>query len=488
MFNKKGSLLKNNQEQAVASWINYLNQVRLSELLKTLNEQNINLDKALETLNETLSTINKDIINNGKGRGGNQGMHGFIAEVAECGIGNAREEILGKAPCFEWINDNGPVDLKRGLEQIQQKFYNSGDHLSLEAIREHHEKYPWFLEQNGKYQIPKDHYDKIKYYLSISEETANKMPTKNGEFSLKQWKEVHSFFENGDIPLDKVEPSILKYNEVQKGTIDKTINSEKESIKKIDKGIRDNAYEKSKPSISEGAAATVTSAVIEGGTTFLIKVVEKRKTGKRIQEFDTDDWKTILDETGSSTLKGAIRGVSIYTLTNYTATPAAVASSIVTCSFGIAEQSHLFRNGSITEDEFLLKSETICLETSVSALSSFIGQTVIPIPVLGAVIGNTIGNIMYQSTKDCLSKHEQKLIKRYISEIDEYNKQLDFEYFEMLKTLMTDLNLYLSMIDKAFSPNYKIALEGSIQLAINLGVDKKELLKNIDEIDDYFLN
>ena len=488
MFNNKDSLVKSNQEQAVASWINYLNQVRLDELLKTLNEQDVNLDKALETLNKTLNTINKDIINNGQGRGGQKGMHGFIAEVAECGVGNARKEIIGKAPNYVWIDDNGPTDLTRGIDQIQQKFVNSGGHLSLEAIREHHEKYPWYLGQNGKYQIPKDHYDKIKYYLSISEETANKMPTQNGDFSLKQWKEVHTFFENGDIPLEKIEPSLLKYNEVQKGTIEKTINAEKESIKETDAEIRNSAYDKSNPSLSEGAKATAVSALIEGGTTFAIKVFEIRKSGKRIQEFSEDDWKAILSETSSSTLKGAIRGVSIYTLTNYTATPAAVASSMVTCSFGIAEQAHLLRSGIITEDEFLLKSETICLETSISALSSFIGQAVIPVPVLGAVIGNTVGNIMYHSTKDCLSKYEHKLIKRYVKEIDEYNKQLDMEYFGILKNLMSDLNLYLNILDKAFSPNYQIALDGSIQLAISLGVNSEELLKNSDEIDDYFLN
>lgn len=70
MFNNKNSFIKSNEEQAVASWINYLNQVRLDELLKILNEQNANLDEALETLNKTLYTINKDIINNGQGRGG----------------------------------------------------------------------------------------------------------------------------------------------------------------------------------------------------------------------------------------------------------------------------------------------------------------------------------------------------------------------------------------------------------------------------------
>ena len=49
--------VKSNQEQAVASWINYLNQIRLERLFKALQAQNTNLNQALQTLQATLSTI-----------------------------------------------------------------------------------------------------------------------------------------------------------------------------------------------------------------------------------------------------------------------------------------------------------------------------------------------------------------------------------------------------------------------------------------------
>lgn len=182
---------KSNQEQAIASWINYLNQIRLDRLMETLKVQDVNLAEALSTLNDTLSIINKSIIE--RNRGGIKGMHGFIAEVAECGVGNARREILGKLPNYVWINDNGPADLIRDGVQIQQKFVASGNHLSLQAIKQHFSVYPWFIDNGGKYQIPQDHYEKIKYLLSITRQQADKLPTTTGEFSLKQWKEVHDF-------------------------------------------------------------------------------------------------------------------------------------------------------------------------------------------------------------------------------------------------------------------------------------------------------
>ena len=105
-------ILKSSQEQAVASWINYLNQIRINRLIESLSIENENWENATTTIKETLNTISKDIVNNGKGRGGQFGMHGFIAEVAECGIGNARSQIEGNAPVYKWINDNGPEDLR----------------------------------------------------------------------------------------------------------------------------------------------------------------------------------------------------------------------------------------------------------------------------------------------------------------------------------------------------------------------------------------
>lgn len=71
-------------------------------------------------------------------------MHGFIAEVAEVGVRNARNLVNGMPADTEWINNNGPADLIRNGIQIQQKFVQSGGKLSLNAVEEHLRKYPDF--------------------------------------------------------------------------------------------------------------------------------------------------------------------------------------------------------------------------------------------------------------------------------------------------------------------------------------------------------
>lgn len=380
---KAEKIVKSSQEQAVAAWINYLNQVRLDRLVKALSKQNINLATAMETIENAFRTIKDEIVF--RNRGGDKGMHGFIAEIAECGIGNARQQILGKASIYTWINDNGPDDLIRGAEAIQQKFVQSGGHLSLRAVAEHMHHYPEYLAEGYKYQIPKDHYEKIMVYLEMPAEVANKLPTSTGEFSLRQWKEVHAFFKDNNIGPSKLEPSILEYGEVQQGTIGTTFDKEKDHLREVDQEQRDLAYQESKPTFAEGVKATAISAVIEGATTFVMAVYHKRKEGKKIKDFDQADWLEITGESGKGTFKGGIRGASIYLLTNFTATPAAVASAITTAAFGVAEQAHLLRSGTINEAQFIENAEMLCLDASVSALSSFAGQVLIPVPVLGAV-------------------------------------------------------------------------------------------------------
>ena len=483
---KADRIIKSNQEQAIASWINYLNQLRLDRLSNLLNIQNENLEQALQTLDSTLSTIKEDIII--RNRGGLKGMHGFIAEVAECGIGNARNEILGKAPVYEWVNDNGPADLIRNGVQIQQKFVNAGNHLSLQAIKQHLKAYPWFIENGGKYQIPEDHYKRIRYLLSISKEQANKMPTETGDFSLKQWKEVHDFFQDSNVRFSDIEPSNLSYKAVQSQTIEATISDERKNIRETDKRIRDEAYSMSKPSLEEGLKAGAVSAIVEGGVSFGLAIRKKIKSGKQIKDFSNQDWNEILKESGLGTVKGSIRGVSIYALTNYTATPAAVANAVVTASFGIAQQAYLLKEGKITHNEFLLNAEILCIDVSVSALSSFIGQALIPIPVVGAVIGNTIGNLIYQSTKDYLKKSDKKRIEAYLKEIKSVMLNLDKQYQSYIEKLSTVLNKYFAIVDEAFAVDCSQAFQGSILLAEYVGVPNENILKSISDIDDFFMN
>lgn len=483
---KTTKVLKSSQEQAVGAWIDYLNQVRIDELLKTLSEQDINLSDALAHIEWAVSTIGENIIE--RNRGGEKGMHGFIAEIAECGIGNARERVAGQAATHVWIDDNGPSDILRGATEIQQKFVQSGGHLSLNAVLEHLEHYPDYISNGGKYQIPKDHYDKIMEYLSMPESVANKLPTSNGEFSLRQWKEVREFFETSGVSVDDLEPSSLSYDQVQKGTISDTLDQEKENVREEDESRRREAYEKSKPTLSEGLKATAVGAAVEGATDFILAVVRKRKSGKKIKDFSAEDWNEIGVQTGKGTLRGGVRGATVYTLTNFTATPGAVASAIVTAGFGVAQQVHRFRNGTVSELELIENAEIICLDASVSALSTLIGQVAIPVPILGAIIGNSIGMMLYNIGKEAFNEKEKEIIKQYLDEINALDEKLSVEYAKYVETLSQSYAKFLDILTSAFSTNAEVAFAGSVELALKFGVPADDILDSHAKVVSYFID
>lgn len=229
------------------------------------------------------------------------------------------------------------------------------------------------------------------------------------------------------------------------------------------------------------------SAAIEGGTAFVLAVVDKRRQGKMLKEFTSEDWADIVGDAGFGVAKGGVRGVSIYALTNFTATPAAVASSIVTAAFGIAEQANQLRRGFIDELGFIENSEIVALEAAVSALSSFVGQALIPVPVLGAVIGNTVGTVMYKAVSSALSKEEAALIERYVAEQRALDAQLTAEYEELIERLRVSLSGYLAVLERAFSPDLEVALLGSVELALELGVASEDVLDSEEKILAYFL-
>lgn len=487
--------LKRTQEQATAAWINQLIQKRLSELIEALTTQDISFEQAMDELQELKTNVADLIFSN---RGGEKGVHGFIAEAAEVGFENAENLIKGLKASCTWINDNNPqADIQRDDVLIQLKFvqknfgigYKGSERTEASGFYYTLKYHPEFLKQGGKLMTSKDYYERIIRLYNMTQEEASKL-TRNSPDGLTYtaWREVHNFFETtGATPAD-IEPSLLTNSEVQKGAIAKTIQKEEARLKEIDQQRRMNAVEKSKPTAKEGTTVTAVSAVLEGGTAFCTRVIQKRKDGKKISEFTAKDWKEIGIDTTLGTAKGGIRGAVVYALSNFTATPANVATGLVTATFGVMSQAKLLREGMIDDEEFLINSEALCLDVSISTVSALLGQTIIPIPVLGAIIGNTAGMFLYDIAKSQGLKQEQALIKNYQAEITSLNEVLEEQYKSLLRMLEESFKKFKSMMELAFNPDINKAFEASIEFARFNGVAEERILKSKTEIDAYFLS
>lgn len=487
---KPEKIIKSTQEQAVAAWIRFLNQCRLDTLLSTLATKGINLKNALTILQASKIDIAALIASN---RGGATGLHGFIAEPAEVGVRNARAIIEGLNDLCIWVNDNGPVDVYIGNTPYQLKFVQ--DLLGLgsspqSGIYNHITDYPFFKVQGGKYLIPKDFHEAMVALRNMPKDVAvklSKAPPDNQRYlTYSTWNKVNDFFENTGLSTEDIEPSVFNYADVQKNKISQTLDREERSIYARDQQLRKEAFEASQPTLAEGFHVAGTSAAIEGSVSFILAVTEKLRAGKSLSQFTAEDWKEVGLDTGVGTLKGGIRGGSIYTLTNFTATPAPIASALVTAVFGLMGQAAQLEQGNIDAEEFIVGAQAVCLEAGVSAVSSLLGQAVIPVPVLGAVIGNAVGMIAYSITTDYLGKEEQAAIANYIARMDELNTQLEERYQHLLAQLRAEFERFKSLLDFAFDLDVNVAFYGSITLADRVGVPGETILHTADDVTRYF--
>ena len=113
----------------------------------------------------------------------------------------------------------------------------------------------------------------------------------------------------------------------------------------------------------------------------------------------------------------------------------------------------------------------------------------IPIPVLGAVVGAVAGRLMASVMKDWLGGMEQKLQQRLDSYYAEAIAKLDEEYQSFVDGLIADFDRLGKLTEAAFNldANTELRLEASIRLARAYDVADAEIIHNTDELDTFML-
>ena len=179
----------------------------------------------------------------------------------------------------------------------------------------------------------------------------------------------------------------------------------------------------------------------------------------------------------------------------------AVANNIIFVSSIIEDSFYKYLNGEINGDEFVVNVVNNGLNILFQTVGSFIGQTMIPIPIIGSTIGAvvviTVCNNVYK---------EYKRIAEELKDIDKYkkleakvNKIADEAIFEMKKQqkiLMDMINNENMKWDKAISTGFNLFYEGTINNdpeIIAEGLDNilnmfngNVKFKTIDEFDEFF--
>ena len=237
----------------------------------------------------------------------------------------------------------------------------------------------------------------------------------------------------------------------------------------------------------QGASETPSDQkLFESGFAFATAVHKKRASGKSVSDFDASDWAEVGMESGAGALKGGLRGASVYALTNLVAMPAPVATSLFTATLGVSSQAIKLARGESTAREFAESSEDLCLGVAVSALSSIVGEVLIPVPVLGAVIGNMAGMYACEIGKAYLGKAEQAILESYFKEAEARRVRRAIEYAGIIKEIESRAARFDCIIAMSFDEDVNARFAASVEMARLVGVEEPEILVNEDDAYSYF--
>lgn len=403
--------------------------------------------------------------------------HGEVAEAVEVGIRRAKDALEQRDfTAHDELSRTSKVDYWVKEDAVQSKFIN-GTNKGLSHVLEHIEKYKEF-GRDGKsyYHIPKDQYEQILQARSgnggeLSEKTVRAIQAKLDAIEVetgKPWDEV-------------VRPSTSNYAEVQKGNVNETIDRHEDDLEKKNEDLKDNIQADHEPSLYEGLRTAAMAGAVAGAFGFAASAGKKYfGDGKNIfrGDFTAQDWKDVGLDIGKSALAGAVTGGAVYALTNYVGASAPLASAFVSTVKGMEVLVRKQRAGELNEGVFVDQALLLCSDVAVVSLASAAGQALIPIPVLGALIGSFAGKMACELLKGASAKSVLALQKR----LKEAQDSLEKIYAAKLHELEAAFLPSMSMIEYAFDlENNRALLLTSLNLARLQGLPDRNLIKSAGE-------
>lgn len=421
--------------------------------------------------------------------GSNQTKHGEIAEQVEVSVRNARD-FLRQHPIsatFEGVGRTAPEDYLIDGIKVQSKFIN-GINNNLDHVLEHMSKYKNFGNDNSYYHIPKDTYGTIQKILE--KEPIEGLNNRTIHSIQQKVREIEEFVGK---PFDEVvKPSLSKYSEVQQGKINESLDKHERELSDQNQQIKNNIRTEAQPNWGNVAHVAVQGAMIGGGIKLGFKIYEKHQQGKNLfrGDFTVEDWREIGLDTVKGATVGGITAAAIYALTNYAVLSAPLAGAFVSTSQALASLVKSLISREISFEEFVETSLLISTEAAAVTLSSIIGQTLIPIPILGAALGTIAGRIVMDFAKKYLDDETKRLQRPMDQYYNQCLAKIERTYYLVLSKIITEYEKLGSLTEAAFdtTKNVALRLQASIELAQIYGVAETNIIHNTDELDAFMLS
>lgn len=460
------------ETQMSAAMVDAMNSARHASEAAAIDVQRDALSKALSEVINVREFIGRpdDILGNPDTK------HGEVAEVAEVGIRNAFDYVTQQTPTAELAsNRTAPEDIVLNGVDVQMKTIN-GVNKGLDHVLKHMNKYPEFGRDESFYLIPKDQLATIQRVLAgdtvgLKSSTVEAIKAKVAEIEQLSGK-----------PFDEVvKASSTTYAQVQQGAVHKTLDDVEKDLHEKNDEREHEIVDEHAPSFGGALKAAAGGAAVGGAFGFVGGSANKYfKEGKNLfkGEFSTQDWRDVGLDTAKGAAVGGVSAGVIYVLTNFVGTSAPVAGAFVGAVRGIAMLLPSYTSGEIDAPAFVDQALFLCTDVSVATMFAVAGQTAIPVPILGALIGSIAGKMVTTIVSDA-SKELQDAVRK---KLQDNLAALSTEHRKGLEELRAEFLPKARMVEFVFSTDANAqCIRLSAHLARMHGIPEREILR--DEID-----
>ncbi|QTD35683.1 hypothetical protein [Pseudomonas fluorescens] len=466
------------RDQISAQVVEGINSIRINTVTQLLNGQ----DAALRNAVEQIDLVRDFLGAPEKILGNPLTKHGEIAEQVEVGIRNARSliEQQGFVATFDGVHRTAREDFLLNGVEVQSKFIN-GANNGLSHVLEHMDKYKDFGRGDSYYQIPKDQYETITRVMNGESGDLN---GKSVRAILAKVKEIEQ--ESGKPFQDVVKPSVQNYADPQQGKVLETLSKEEDRLTERNEQRKDQISSENGPSLAGAAQAAAIAGAVGGAVGLTTALYAKYKEGKNVfkGDFSADDWLEVGIDTGTAAVGGAIAGGSIYLMTNYASMAAPFAGAVVSAAKGVSALIVDYNANRIDLDELVSLGTVVCAESAIVGIATAAGQTLIPIPVVGAIVGSVAGKMF----SELLKGQSAQLRATMDARLNEYLGAVDRQCQAVLEEILEAFDRLGDLMTAAFDIERNTQLlQSSVVLALSLGVSADVLITNHQELDAFMM-
>ena len=411
--------------------------------------------------------------------------HGEIAEQVHVGVRRASDLLNQRVPeaTFESVGRLDAVDYMDGVA-VQSKYYN-GLSNTLDGIAAHMDRYKEFATGTGRYHIPRDQFEQLMQLREtgaiegLSERSVARIQSKIASLVLDSGRSLDELVGAGE----------ATYPEVQQGRVHDTIERREDKLAETNEELKRQVRAEHGPTLADAATAAAVGAAAGGGVSFAQAVWDKCQGGKNPfhGDFSVRDWKEIGVATVKGAGGGAVAGGTLYVLTNAAELSAPFAGALVSGMMGLGRLVSHYDSGRIDGAQFVNLSLLVTLDAAIVGVASMAGQTLIPVPMLGAFVGSIAGKLVATAVRDRFGAAGSDLA----AQVEAYESQAIATLDESLQDEMRRLDSWFGSLAKwsriAFdeATNSELRLAASVRIAEVVRVPEHQILRSVSDTDIY---